>query len=77
MRRIPLLLAVALLAILAVSGSAQAANRLSAAQLATKLKDNHAYAQPGANPKPDIEALRAVAAANPSFYLVVLKRPLA
>ena len=77
MRRIPLLLAVALLAILAVSGSAQAANRLSAAQLATKLKDNHAFVQPGVNPKPDIEALRAVAAANPSFYLVVLKRPLA
>ena len=77
MRRIPLFLAVALLAILAIGGSAQAAGRLSAAQVATTLKANHAFAQPGASPKPDIAALRAVAAANPSFYLVVLKKPLA
>lgn len=77
MRRISLLLAVTLLALAALGGSAQAAGRLSAAQVANQLKTNHAFVQPGSSPKPDIAALRAVAAANPSFYLVVLKKPLA
>ena len=77
MRRIPLLLAVALLTVLVAGGSAQAAKRLSAAQVAAKLQDQHAYVQPGSTPKPDVAALNAVAAANPSFYLVVLRRPLA
>ncbi len=77
MRRIPLLFAVALLAILVAAGSAQAAGRLSAAQVSAKLKARHAFVQPGSSPKPDVAALNAVAAANPSFYLVVLKKPLA
>jgi hypothetical protein len=59
MRRISLLLAVTLLALVALGGSAQAAGRLSAAQVANQLKSNHAFVQPGSSPKPDIAALRA------------------
>ena len=77
MRRIVPILAAALFIALLVAGSAQAAGRLSAAQVATALKAKHAYVQPGSTPKPDLTALTAVAAANPSFYLVVLRKPLA
>ncbi len=61
----------------AFATSAQAAARLSAAQVATAMTARHAFVQPGVSPQPDIAALTAVAAANPSFYLVVLARPLA
>ena len=76
MRRVCLLLAVTLLATLALAGSAHAAKRLSAAQVAKALTTNHAFVQPGSKPPPDRAALNAVAAANPSFYLVVLSRRL-
>jgi hypothetical protein len=77
MRRVSLLLAVALLATLAFGGTAHAAKRLSAAQVAKALTKTRVFVQVGSTPKPDREALKAVAAANPSFYLVVLQRPLA
>ncbi|MGI9117704.1 MAG: hypothetical protein ACR2JV_08755 [Gaiellales bacterium] len=76
-RRLPLVAALLLAVALIAAGPAQAAGRLSAAQVAAKLKQRHAYMQPGASPKPDMAALNAVAAANPSFYLVVLAKPLA
>ena len=74
-RLIPVLALILTLSIFAAS--AQAAARLSAAQVATAMTARHAFVQPGVSPKPDIAALTAVAAANPSFYLVVLARPLA
>ena len=76
MRRVCLLLAVTLLATLTLAGSAHAAKRLSAAQVAKALTTKHAFVQPGSKPPPDRAALNAVAAANPSFYLVVLSRKL-
>ncbi|MBJ7247710.1 MAG: hypothetical protein JHC83_00565, partial [Thermoleophilia bacterium] len=74
-RLIPVLALMLTLSIFAAS--AQAAARLSAAQVATAMTARHAFVQPGVSPQPDIAALTAVAAANPSFYLVVLARPLA
>jgi hypothetical protein len=72
-RLLPVLALILTLTIFATS--AQAAARLSAAQVATAMTARHAFVQPGVSPKPDIAALAAVAAANPSFYLVVLARP--
>ena len=59
------------------AGSAQAAARLSAAQIATAMTARHAFVQAGLSPKPDVAALAAIAAANPSLYLVVLAKPIA
>ena len=82
MRRAILVLAALVIALGAVAAGpsverADAAKRLSAAQLAKALQKRHAFRQAGVTPKPDMQALNAVAAANPSFYLVVLKKPLA
>ena len=76
MRR-PLLIALALLALLVAAAPAGAASRLSAIRVAQLLAaQQHAYVQPGVRPKPDAQALRAVASQNSSFYLVILQRPL-
>lgn len=77
MRRVLLVLAALAIALGAVAGPAEAAKRLSAAQVAKALQKKHAFRQAGAVPKPDMAALNAVASANPSFYLVVLKKPIA
>ncbi len=74
-RLIPLLLTV--LALTVTTASAQSAKRLSAAQVATAMTTRHAFVQPSVSPKPDVAVLAAAAAAAPSFYLVVLNKPLA
>ena len=77
MRRVLLVLAALAIALGGVAAPADAAQRLSAAQVAKSLQKRHAFRQAGVTPKPDMQALNAVASANPSFYLVVLRKPLA
>ena len=77
MRRVLLVLAALAIAVGGLAVPAEGAQNLSAAQVAKALQKRHAFRQAGTAPKPDMQALNAVAAANSSFYLVVLKRPLA
>ena len=77
MRRVLLVLAALAIAVGGLAVPAEGAQNLSAAQVAKALQKRHAFRQAGTTPKPDMQALNAVASANSSFYLVVLKRPLA
>ncbi len=77
MRRAAIALAlVATLLALVAPASAQSERRLTADQVATAVSGaRHAFIQPSVSPRPDIAALAAVAAQTPSFYLIVLNRP--
>ena len=61
MRRVLLVLAALAIALGGVAAPADAAQRLSAAQVAKSLQKRHAFRQAGVTPKPDMQALNAVA----------------
>lgn len=76
MRRALTAIAIALALLVPALPAGAQTKRLTADQVATALSGaRHAYVQPGVSPRPDIKALSAVAAESPSFYLIVLARP--
>ena len=64
MRRTLVVLAALAVALAGVAVPAEGAQQLSAAQVAKALQKRHAFRQAGTTPKPDMQALNAVAAAK-------------